>query len=673
MPKPNIRVRVLPRLIAKEGAAATIALGDVETVASGQPAEIIATGTSNARVFSFKIPAGPPGPAVDISADLESVKEYADSVAAFTAGETGDPSRNIIQVVREGRINVRDLNVAGDGVVDETIALKAALERGQPLWFPDGAYRIAAAGPDAGGVSVIAAKDIDVQMHPRARIFADDLDNDMFRFSAPAGGPPSPVKIRWSGGIIDQSQQKNSIVVPSGETWSPVNPGASQTAEGLSFRMQWTDGSLVNHNGARKIEVVGTEFVSGDHWQTAGGDSHIFFGSGADESIAHRTRHRAARDLAIYCSGDTGRHRISGIEAISCFYSVAFKRSCANWELNDSYFENTICGLVTSRIVGDGCRGGTARGLRYKNAQQLVRLVSSFGANIELGYAEKMGAKDGSGTPISIYERSAVIVEGAGDNQIFGGVIRDVDPDHIAAGAAYEIMHLLADTMAVGATRNSLRHLYAASGFHGAGNEEATSSNNEFEAVYAEGGAAPHPQAAGLTPRVARRVNGYQRSLRTPMMHADGSLAAPMLAREGQPTTGLAFATNAVLIAVNNGSTPGARISSTRFSSGFGRQKFRNTRSVAGFSVSLADADHVVSIVKTGTAGAVTVNLPAAPADGQEHEVKDSSGSASTSNLVITPSSGHTINGAATYTISVDRASLRMMFNSDQSDWEVWS
>jgi len=45
------------------GAAATISVGTVTTVAAGSPAAIINGGTANAAIFNFQIPAGPTGAA----------------------------------------------------------------------------------------------------------------------------------------------------------------------------------------------------------------------------------------------------------------------------------------------------------------------------------------------------------------------------------------------------------------------------------------------------------------------------------------------------------------------------------------------------------------------------------------------------------------------------------
>ncbi len=49
------------------GGAATITVGNVQTVPDGDPAVVINVGTSTAAIFDFQIPAGPEGPAPDFN------------------------------------------------------------------------------------------------------------------------------------------------------------------------------------------------------------------------------------------------------------------------------------------------------------------------------------------------------------------------------------------------------------------------------------------------------------------------------------------------------------------------------------------------------------------------------------------------------------------------------
>lgn len=60
----NIRLRVLPRVVpidGEDGAAATIAVGTVSSLAAGSPATVVNIGTPAAAVLNFGIPAGAKG------------------------------------------------------------------------------------------------------------------------------------------------------------------------------------------------------------------------------------------------------------------------------------------------------------------------------------------------------------------------------------------------------------------------------------------------------------------------------------------------------------------------------------------------------------------------------------------------------------------------------------
>lgn len=53
----------VPGPAGPDGKAATVSVGLVQTLAAGEPAQVVNTGTPNAAVLDFGIPAGPPGPA----------------------------------------------------------------------------------------------------------------------------------------------------------------------------------------------------------------------------------------------------------------------------------------------------------------------------------------------------------------------------------------------------------------------------------------------------------------------------------------------------------------------------------------------------------------------------------------------------------------------------------
>lgn len=77
-------------------------------------------------------------------------------------------------------VNVKDYGAVGDGVTDDSAAIKAAeaaLTSGQRLHFPEGTYRLAQQNP-AGNAAVLlkGLSDVTVEFAPGARLLMDNLD-----------------------------------------------------------------------------------------------------------------------------------------------------------------------------------------------------------------------------------------------------------------------------------------------------------------------------------------------------------------------------------------------------------------------------------------------------------------------------------------------------------------
>jgi hypothetical protein len=87
----------------------------------------------------------------------------------------------------------------------------------------------------------------------------------------------------------------------------------------------------------------------------------------------------------------------------------------------------------------------------------------------------------------------------------------------------------------------------------------------------------------------------------------------------------------------------------------------------AAGAVTVAATDDVV-VVRKSSGAATTVNLPASPATGQQHTIKDGKGDAATNNLTITPNSGN-IDGAATLVMNINYDSVTVVY--DGTEWVV--
>jgi hypothetical protein len=67
-------------------------------------------------------------------------------------------------------------------------------------------------------------------------------------------------------------------------------------------------------------------------------------------------------------------------------------------------------------------------------------------------------------------------------------------------------------------------------------------------------------------------------------------------------------------------------------------------------------------------AAPATVNLPPTPTTGQVLIIKDIDGDANTNNITVS-GNGNTIDGAATYVLNTDYASITLVFNG--TEWNV--
>ncbi|WP_231737593.1 glycosyl hydrolase family 28-related protein [Mycobacterium sp. IS-1742] len=77
-------------------------------------------------------------------------------------------------------VNVKDYGAVGDGITDDSAAIKAAeaaLTSGQRLYFPEGTYRFAQQNPTGNAAVLLKGlSDVTVEFAPGARLLMDNLD-----------------------------------------------------------------------------------------------------------------------------------------------------------------------------------------------------------------------------------------------------------------------------------------------------------------------------------------------------------------------------------------------------------------------------------------------------------------------------------------------------------------
>lgn len=87
----------------------------------------------------------------------------------------------------------------------------------------------------------------------------------------------------------------------------------------------------------------------------------------------------------------------------------------------------------------------------------------------------------------------------------------------------------------------------------------------------------------------------------------------------------------------------------------------------AAGAVNVLNTDYLIVVNKT-VGEATVANLPAGPASGDLYVIKDGKGDAWLNNITVTPAAG-TIDGAATFAISVAYGSVTFIYNGTQ--WNV--
>lgn len=452
-------------------------------------------------------------------------------------------------------LSVKDFGAKGDGVTDDTANLAKAFAYGGIIDVPDGDYFIAGTGPDSGGVYAVMTKDLHVRCSPRARFFTDSLDNDLIRLEASPSVPAGGVAIEWSGGILDQRNQKNSTSMPHTGVYPPNNPGTSATAEALSFRGTYNGpGPLC---GFSRLSVHGATFIASTHWQTGGGDSAIYFDGCALANIDD-CNFTGSRDVAIYASRDGtgvagGPANVTNCRFLNCFFAVAMKRSLSGFTIANNECVNSLTAWQVAWVAGAGCTGGFIYGNREENCTRTLSI--EYGKNIfaDMGEAASMGALLANGTKAAgVYSAIGIVLMGATNCTIKGGRFTSVSAPW-AADTYYMFTSLGFDpgSGVVSSTFNTYQDNIAVAGFTGAGTETiGQADSNLYVGNLAIGGATPNVSSLNTNSLEERRTQAGAKTYRQPLYFADGALATPIIARDAQKTTGIFFATNKVGIGV---------------------------------------------------------------------------------------------------------------------------
>jgi hypothetical protein len=483
----------------------------------------------------------------------------------------GGIARSLAAYLNEQRRSVVSFGADPTGATNCAPALSAAFSQGGSWYVPAGNYLIARpavfpSGADSGGVVVTVTSSIDILCHPQARFFTDDLDNDLFVFAVPAQGigvPIEGVTLDWSGGIIDQSNQRTSTTAPFTNVWAPVKQGTSGTCDGISFRMAYRDVMDVARPGAKRVSVRDVSFISGTHWQTAGGDSAIFLGGGPLMKIVEGCTFKGTRDLSIYNSS-TGAFTARGNQIEAAFFGIASKRSTPGFEISGNKFKNCVAAIVGTTPDG-GAKAPMISGNVFEACTHFAILQLTEDARVWGNFCISYGAALADGvTLVNPYNVAAGYwLRGATRCHIIGEACHAYGPAWPSAGSLVYIDQ-------IGGTLSTYNKIIDVSTTNFSRVvEEATDGGdyNRVEYCYNFGtiglrdplGTGGNSSAIRIDPENGR--HNHRRGMDFP----DGTSPLPTIARRSSPGTGVYFGSGLFGVSVDGVSRVRVGVGNTEF------------------------------------------------------------------------------------------------------------
>lgn len=309
------------------GDTGTLAFATAESVPAGDSAAVEMLGPVSNRGAHFKIPRGLPG--VNAVPADEAVAQYLDA----TDSATGIAFRDMLREISQS-VNASQFGAIGDGVVDDTAALNAAIVAtpdGGRLIIPAGTYRLT-------GTLVL----------------------------------PKSISVDATGAVFVQTTG-DSVVTSAGEWDAPIDVTATsveQTVEGT----QTVD--------LLRLEVSGTApYAKGDIVKLFGDDP--IPGTVRDVPSPLASVYRVGQFFSVFDTG-AGFVRLRGLmrDQITLGIKVA-KLNARNVEWRGGKFTSTYDQPVVGVIRFSSLVNPTIRGVEIQGARgQMFSFVSCFGYNL---------------------------------------------------------------------------------------------------------------------------------------------------------------------------------------------------------------------------------------------------------------------------------------------------
>lgn len=434
------------------------------------------------------------------------------------------------------------------GNTSSKLAIKAALEYGGHIHFPDGIYFIEGEGADAGGVLATITKSLQVTCAPNARFVTDSLDNDFIRIEIPSNGaglPAEKLVCDWDGGFFDQRNQRNSTVVPFMPEYPPAKPGFSATADAVSIRGFYTDSSGKVRAGLKRATIRRVVTYAGDHWQSAGGDSGVFI-AGAEEQVIEYCYLKGNRDLGVYASAhESGQLNCAATVRNNvfdtCFHGAAGKRGFASLDIVHNTFINCVR-AAQSEFISVRNRKVNIQSNNFIGCGINVRIQRTDGGCVSGNHDEFHGATLADGSIEPVVGLRGYLVDNSSDIHVGPNTATAENP---LAAIVYPLQGQ--GITLTGTTTGCVQRGNTFRGWRRLGSDETTGGKNRWFDNLCPDGTAKNVVFTDITNGVECRVAdalGNAPWWRTPQYFFPTDESAPILrgySGSGAPTGGIYF------------------------------------------------------------------------------------------------------------------------------------
>lgn len=289
------------------------------------------------------------------------------------------------------------LNCSGRYDVSEQLVKQ--LKLGGFYYLPEGDYLL------REPANVVIPRSIDILAHPNAVIYggtaSKKLDGSMITLRPDSSSMSTLAKginVKWSGGTFDLTNVKNSKVTPYSTNWPPVDVSSvSNVTDALDIRGAYGN---PQGNGFDRVTVTGVKFYSGDHWETSGGDSHLFV-DGAESTHIFNNVFIGSRDSAVYISGGEpaleGHHGfVYDNKFVNCFSSVAAKRQYNLCSITSNIIENSPIAIHIAALTGPSGQGMVSGNI-LRNYGVGIRMDQCTSTVVDNNVGYSSGFTDASG------------------------------------------------------------------------------------------------------------------------------------------------------------------------------------------------------------------------------------------------------------------------------------